>query len=162
MRFAFTLEGLLFRIETLLAALSLAGILAISLIEIIARNIWHTGIPSASVFIQYLVLWVTFLGAVLAVQGRHIKIDVATVLLSDAMRRKLEIPICGFSALICAILCWAAGRFWISEWQAAAAGERWLAAMALVFPLCFGLLSLHFVLRMFTAPAVSNPAKPTA
>lgn len=159
MKFALTLERVLFRVEALLAALSLASILGLSLIEIIARNIWHTGIPSASIFIQYLVLWVTFLGAVLAVNGRHIKIDVATVLLSNSTRRKLEAPICFFAAIICAILCWAAVRFWLSEWQAAAIGERWVAAMSLVFPLCFGLLSVHFFLRIFTAEAASRRIK---
>lgn len=141
------LEQLLFRVEGVTAGLCLVAILLLSLGEIIARNALHTGIPGATILIQYLVLWLSFLGAVLAVKDRHIKIDVANLLLNAAWRGRLQVPIYFFSAFICAILTWAATRFWLSEWQAALPGEHWIAAMGSVFPICFALLSLHFVLR---------------
>ena len=146
------IERVLLRVESLIAGVSLAVILLLSLIEIGARNFLHTGIPNASILIQYLVLWFSFFGAVLAVQGRHIKIDIATLLISETRRKKLERPIYFFSALVCAMLFWAAARFWESEWLAASREDRWVAAMAIIFPVCFGLLSLHFTLCGIIGP----------
>ena len=151
------LEQLLFRAEGLVAVFCLAGILFLSLAEIGARNWLHTGIPGASILIQYLVLWLSFLGAVLAVKDRHIKIDVASLLLSETWRAHLQVPIYFISAFICAILAWAAMRFWLSEWQAALPAERWIAAMSSVFPVCFTLLSLHFVLRSLVIIRAARP-----
>lgn len=150
------IENVLLRIESIVASVSLMAILLLSLIEIGARNFLHTGIPNASIVIQYLVLWVSFFGAVLAVRGRHIKLDVATLLISEAWRKKLERPIYFFSALVCATLFWAAARFWQSEWVAASPEDRWVAAMGIIFPVCFCLLSLHFALRGLIGPC---PAK---
>ncbi len=150
------IENVLLRIESIVASVSLMTILLLSLIEIGARNFLHTGIPNASIVIQYLVLWVSFFGAVLAVRGRHIKLDVATLLISEAWRKKLERPIYFFSALVCATLFWAAARFWQSEWVAASPEDRWVAAMGIIFPVCFCLLSLHFALRGLIGPC---PAK---
>lgn len=153
------LERILLRIESWAAALCLSLILLLSLFEIAARNFFHTGLPNASVVIQYLVLWVAFLGAVLAVGERHIKIDVATLLINQAWRKKLAAPIYFFSAVISAIFFWAAARFWYGEWQAALPDERWVAGMALVFPLAFFLLSVHFALRGINGPhATKVPA----
>lgn len=153
------IENVLLRIESIVASVSLMAILLLSLIEIGARNFLHTSIPNASIVIQYLVLWVSFFGAVLAVRGRHIKLDVATLLISEAWRKKLERPIYFFSALVCATLFWAAARFWQSEWVAASPEDRWVAAMGIIFPVCFCLLSLHFALRGLIGPcSAKHPA----
>ena len=153
------IEDVLLRVESVIASVSLVAILLLSLIEIGARNFLHTGIPGASILIQYLVLWVSFFGAVLAVRGRHIKIDVATLLISEIWRKKLERPIYFFSALVCAALFWAAARFWQSEWIAASHEDQWVAAMGIIFPVCFCLLSLHFALRGIIGPcSAKHPA----
>ncbi len=146
------IEHVLLRVEGLVAGMSLVAILLLSLIEIGARNFLHTGIPNASILIQYLVLWFSFFGAVLAVQGRHIKIDIATLLISETWRKKLERPIYFFSALVCAMLFWAAARFWQSEWLAASHEDQQVTAMAIIFPVCFCLLSLHFTLCGIIGP----------
>lgn len=111
------IEQLFAAIESWIAIACLLAILMLSLTEILARNFFHIGIPGASTIVQYLVLWVCFMGAVLAVQGRHIKIDVAAVLLNDAWRNRLERPLAFFSTSVCATLCWHAARFWRDEWQ---------------------------------------------
>ncbi len=126
--------------------------LVLSLIEIGARNFFHTGIPGASTLIQYLVLWVSFMGAVLAVRGRHIKIDVATVLLNEAWRSRLARPISLFSMAVCGTLFWHAARFWRDEWQSVPPDEKWVAAMGVIIPIGFCLLTLHFALRGIIGP----------
>jgi len=152
------IEQALTRAESLVASACLLTILVLSLIEIGARNFFHTGIPGASTLIQYLVLWVSFLGAVVAVRERHIKIDVATILISEAWRNKLERPIFLFCTLVCGTLCWYAVRFWLDEWSNVSSDEKWIAAMGIIFPVSFCLLSLHFALRVIIGPRSSKRA----
>ena len=152
------IERTLIRAESLVASACLITMLALSLIEIGARNFFHSGIPGASTLIQYLVLWVSFFGAVIAVRDRHIKIDVATHLFSETWRNRLERPIFIFCALICGILFWHAVRFWHEEWLNAFSDDKWIAAMEIIFPVGFCLLSLHFALRAIIGPRSSKRA----
>lgn len=150
------IEQTLTRVETQVASACLVTILALSLIEIGARNFFQSGIPGASTLIQYLVLWVSFLGAVVAVRERHIKIDIATHLISESWRNRLERPIFTFCSLVCGTLFWYAARFWHDEWLSVSSDEKWIAAMGMVFPVSFFLLSLHFALRAIIGPRSSS------
>ena len=152
------LEHHLIRVESMIAGISLAAILLLSLVQIGLRNFFHTGIPNADVVIQHLVLWVSFFGAVLAVRERHIKIDVAVLWMPESWRNWLERPIFAFCAIVCAALCWAAVRYWYGEWTSAG-DAKWVTAMAIILPLSFGLLTLHFLLRALIGPrAADRPA----
>jgi TRAP-type C4-dicarboxylate transport system permease small subunit len=135
------------RIEGAIAIAGLALLLLLSSLEIAARNFFHTAIPGADLLNRYLVLWISLLGAVLAVPGQHIKVDALAVLLSQDWRRRLEAPIFFLSALVCGALCWAAARFWVEEWLHAQAAEKWTAALAAIIPASFLLLALHFALH---------------
>lgn len=146
------LEFYLTRTETIIAIAGLALLLCLSLVEISARNFFHTAITGADTLDQYLVLWVSFLGAVLTVRERYIKIDAATVWLSETWRRHLERPIFVFSAIVCGNLFWAAARFWHEEWLNAAAAEKWITALGIIIPLSFLLLTIHFTLRFMIGP----------
>ena len=146
------LEYYLTHAESIIATAALALLLALSLAEISARNFFHTAIPGADVLDRYLVLWICFLGAVLAVRERHIKIDAVAVWLPESWRQKLERPIFMFSTVVCGGLCWAAVRFWREEWAHAAAAERWVAALGAIIPLSFFLLALHFLIRFLIGP----------
>lgn len=146
------IESKLTRLESMIASISMVIMLVLSLLEIILRNFFHTGIPGASILIQYLVLWVSFFGAILAVRERHIKIDVAIAFVNDIWRRRLERPIFLFSTLVCGILFWHASRFWWDEWLSSNPDERWVAALGIIFPVTFFLLMLHFALRAIIGP----------
>ncbi|MBI3546720.1 MAG: TRAP transporter small permease [Gammaproteobacteria bacterium] len=151
------LEFYLTRTESAIAISSLLLLLSLSLAEISARNFWHTAIPGAEVLDRYLVLWVSFLGAVMAVRERHIKIDAVAVWLPESWRRKLERPIFIFSAVVCGGLFWAAARFWHEEWLHAPAVEKWIAALGIIIPVSFFLLTFHFTLRFIIGPRVPRP-----
>lgn len=141
------LERWLTLAENTLAATALLGILFVSLAEITARNLLHSGVPGADVAMRHLVLWVAFLGAVLAVrEQRHIKIDVLTAWLPDAWLAKLARPFNFFSAAVCGLLGWASVTFWQSEWQTVPPDEKWATALALILPISFCLLVVHFIL----------------
>lgn len=146
------LEHYFTRTESACAVFGLALMLGLSLAEIILRNFFHTTIPGADVLIRYLVLWVSFLGAVMAVRERHIKVEIIAAWLPKLWHRRLERPIFLFSAVTCAVIAWAAIRFWRQEWLNTPPGEKWIAVLGIVIPLSFLLLALHFTLRFLIGP----------
>jgi TRAP-type transport system small permease protein len=147
------LQRRLTRIETWLAGLSLLLLLALTLAQIIARNLFETGLPMADSITRYLVLYVTFFGAALAVDSqRHIRIDVVSAWLSDAWLDRLHRPLHLLAGVVCLLLTQAAVRFWLDEWQYAAMQVRWQVLVNLILPLGFGLLTLHFLLATLIGP----------
>jgi TRAP-type C4-dicarboxylate transport system permease small subunit len=139
-------DGLI-RIETWLAAASLLLLLCLAVAQILARNMFDTGIATADSLTRYLVLYVTFFGAAVAVErDRHIKIDVCCVMLPTTALRILYRPMRAIAALVCGILAAAAVRFWLDAWRFAPPHERWQVLAALVIPVGFALLTLQFAL----------------
>lgn len=146
------LESGFTRIETALAVFGLALMLGLSLIEIVLRNLFHTSLPGSDILVRYLVLWVSFLGAVLAVRERHIKTEIISGWMPDDWRRRLERPTFLLSTAVCGTLAWAAGRFWYDEWLNVPTGEKWIASLGIVIPVSFVLLTLHYALRFAIGP----------
>ena len=137
----------LIRMDGFMASLSLLLLLFLVTLQVILRNVFGSGIPDADILSRHLVLYVIFFGAALAIERhRHIRIDVLSVLFQphrlQALRRALYLV----SALVCAVLAWAAVRFWYDDWQYVAEHERWSSVLALIMPFGFGLLCLHFIL----------------
>ncbi|MCO6413872.1 MAG: TRAP transporter small permease [Thiogranum sp.] len=147
------LRDILLRIETWFAAGSLLLLLALALLQIVARNLFDSGIASADTLTRYLVLYVTFFGAAIAVErNRHIRIDAATTLLSPRALRRLYRPLRAIATGICALLAYAAIRFWRDEWQYVADHERWQVYIGLVIPAGFVLLTIQFLLGTIAGP----------
>lgn len=137
----------LLQLETIVASSSLMLLLLLALIQIIARNVFETGFPLLEVISRHLVLFVIFFGAGLVTeQSRHIKIDIIAHLLSPRQQAMLVRPLLALGAMLCAALAWYAGLFWLDEWQYAPVNERWSAALAIVIPIGFSVLALHFLL----------------
>lgn len=136
------------RVEEWLAVFSVLLLLGASLTQIVARNLFHSGFPLADPLTRHLVLYIAFLGAALAVtQDRHIKIDIAGYWLTPHARARLYRPFCLLAALVCAVFFSAAVRFFHEAWQAAAPNERWVMAMAVILPVGYLLLVMHFLLQ---------------
>ncbi|MCW9024225.1 MAG: TRAP transporter small permease subunit [Gammaproteobacteria bacterium] len=142
----------LVRLETFIAAVSLSFLLLFAVIQIIARNVFETGFPVLDVISRHLVLFVTFMGAALATEyNKHIKIDVLANIISEKTQKKCYRPFLGVSALVCFILGWYAGLFWLDEWKYAPINEQWSVYLALILPGGFFLLGLHFILLTLLA-----------
>ncbi len=133
--------------ETFMAAASLLLLLALVFGQVLARNFFDSSIPAADILSRYLVLYVTFFGAALAIEKhRHIRLDVIAACLPPEKTNSLHAPLYLISAIVCTLLCWAAIRFWYDDWQHVAEYERWTSLLALITPFGFGLASLHFLL----------------
>ena len=144
----------LIRLDGFMAGLSLVLLLMLVMGQVLLRNLLETGIPSAEILSRYLVLYITFFGAALAIERhRHIRIDIVAAFLSPERLRRITPPLYLLSALVCAVLAWAAMRFWYDDWQYVAAHERWSSILALITPFGFCLLALHFLLGGLYLPA---------
>lgn len=150
------LEQALTRVELGAALLAFAAMLALSVADIIGRNLFHATLPGGDLILRQLVLWVALPGAALAVAAqRHIHLDPANLATRPRWKKWTAIPFNLAAALVCARLTHAAWAYWLDEWQYQSVEAVWLAWMGLILPIAFGLLALHFLLRAVLA----NPEK---
>ena len=147
----------LVRMDSFMAAGSLLLLLVLVCAQILLRNLFHSGIPHMDIMARYLVLYVTFFGAALAIEEhRHIRIDVVAAFLAPAQIEALRRPLYLIAAGVCMALTWAAMRFWYDDWQYVPEHERWSSVLALIMPFGFGLLSVHFLLGAAFPPAQAD------
>ena len=145
-------------IDRFMAASSLLILLCLVFGQVIARNFFHSSIPFADIVSRYMVLYVTFFGAALAIEHhKHIRIDIVAACMRQETCQKLSAPLYLISAAVCAVLTWAAVRFWYDDWNFVADHERWTSVLALITPFGFFLLALHFLISgLFAPPAEEN------
>jgi TRAP-type C4-dicarboxylate transport system permease small subunit len=144
------LEQSLVKIESVIAALSLFLLLALSLFQIFTRNLFDFGYAEIEIINRNLLIICGAMGAVIATSKlRHIKIDALTVFMSERLLSMLRCPLALFSASVCLLMSYYAGIFVMDEWQYAPANERWALPFNLIYPFGFGLLGLHFLLICF-------------
>jgi TRAP-type C4-dicarboxylate transport system permease small subunit len=135
------------RLETAIAGTALLLLLVLVFGQILARNFFHSSIPEADILSRYMVLYIAFFGAALAVRShRHIRLDIVAAFLSHRRIRQIRTPLYVISAAVCSVFAQAATRFWYDDWQYVADSERWSSILALITPFGFGLLALNFLL----------------
>ncbi len=143
-------EHALVKFESIIAALSLFLLLALSLFQIITRNVFNFGYAEIEIINRNLLVICGAMGAVIATSKlRHIKIDALTVMMNRQQIRLFRCPLALFSAAVCALMSYYAGIFVMDEWQYAPANERWSLPFTFIYPFGFALLSLHFFLICF-------------
>jgi len=146
------LEQALTRVELGAALLAFAVMLALSLADIVGRNLFNATLPGGDLVLRHLVLWVALPGAALAVAAkRHLHLDPANLAARPRWQKWTAIPFNLVAALVCALLTQAAWAYWQDEWQYQSTDAAWLAWLGLILPVAFGLLALHFLLRAVLA-----------
>jgi TRAP-type C4-dicarboxylate transport system permease small subunit len=148
------LRSALTRLDSFMAAAALFLLLVLVCAQVMLRNLFDSGVPNLEVLARYLVLYITFFGAALAIERhRHIRIDAIAACLDMQQVRRLRPPLYLISMAICMALAWGAWRFWYDDWQYVAAHQRWASVLALITPFGFCLLAVHFLLGgLFTHP----------
>ena len=143
-------EQSLVKVESIIAALSLFLLLALSLFQIFTRNVFNFGYAEIEIINRNLLVICGAMGAVIATSKlRHIKIDALTVFLNEQQMSILRCPLALFSAAVCLLMSYYAGIFVLDEWEYAPANERWALPFTFIYPFAFGLLGLHFLLICF-------------
>lgn len=135
-------------VETLLlAALALMTLLVAG--QVLLRNFLHSGISWADVASRHIVLWVAFLGAMLATRSRqHITIDVLTRFIPRKPRNAVRIVLDAFASVVAFLLARASLSFVLEE---KAMGSELFAGIPTWFaeaiiPFGFAMISLEYVI----------------
>ena len=146
-------EQSLIKVESFIAALSLFSLLALSLFQIISRNVFNFGYAEIEIINRNLLVICGAMGGVIAsAKLRHIKIDALAAIISEQKVSLLCCPLATFSAIVCLLMSYYSGIFVMDEWQYAPANERWALPFTLIYPFAFGLLATHFFLNCFKRP----------
>ncbi len=133
--------------EKFTAASSLIILLALTLAQVLARNIFETGINHIDVIARHLVLFILFMGAgIISEQNNHIKIDILATTLGNKKKQQLSQPLFLLSSLICVVFSYYAVLFWLDEYTYAPNNEQLAVYLTLIIPLGFIILSCHFFL----------------
>jgi len=144
--------------EKATAAISLLLLLVLALSQVILRNVFDTGFSNIDVISRHLVLFIAFMGAALATDSnQHIKIDCLNSVVNKQFQAKIKQPLLFISATISGVFCWYGWQFWLDERLYAPDNEQLALYLALIIPLGFLTLSLHFFLLLFT-PSSEQPA----
>jgi TRAP-type C4-dicarboxylate transport system permease small subunit len=138
------------RVEGGIFCVVLALMIGFSGLQIVLRNVFHTGLLWIDPLTRALVFWLAFLGALAATaRVRHLHIDAVQRALpagsAAAMRRVLSIG----TALVCALMSNGAYEYILQEKEAGTHGflgiPTWAVESILVWG--FGLLAYRFVVQ---------------
>ncbi|MGH2569375.1 MAG: TRAP transporter small permease [Bacteroidota bacterium] len=151
MKFLQRVDALLNKVEGTLLITFLAIMLVMAFLQVVLRNFFSFGFLWADILLRHLVLWIGFLGAALATsQERHISIDAFTRFLPERVKHAARVITNLFAAVVCYYLMTAAFTFVQSEKEAGTAIfaeiPGWYAQI--IIPVGFGLLMVHFAVRV--------------
>ncbi len=126
---------------------------ALAFIQIFLRIFFSSGIIWGDVALRHLVLWLGLFGATVATrESRHINIDILPRLLHGKAKSLLGILIDFFSAFVCLLLIYGGLKFvrdeFLSQTTAFLQIPGWF--LAIIFPLAFSIITLHFLLNGLT------------
>ncbi|MBN1423758.1 TRAP transporter small permease [Candidatus Fermentibacteria bacterium] len=140
--------------ETAFLVFLVCLLLIVGLLQLVLRNVFHTGVLWFEPLSRYLVLWIAFAGAVAAAgEDRHIRVDLLPRLLKGRVGAMLGAVTSLAAAFVCAALAKSGIVFLASEREfgtvAFLAVPTWIALAAI--PVGFALTGLRL-----TVSAVSK------
>lgn len=146
---------LLRAVESGLLALLLATMITVAAYQVIARNLFDTGLVWGDGLVRVLVLWVTLLGGMVASRkDEHIRMDVIARFLEPRWNRRLRRVTAAFTMLICALFAWHSARFvWIdydAGVTAFAGVPAWLCEA--IMPIGAAVMGLRYLLHTIDPP----------
>jgi len=104
------------KLERTVIVLLLSGLLGLGLLQVLARNLFASGLFWADELLQHLVLWLGVLGASLATrEQRHLRLDVLTYAFPARYQPWLALLVHSTACLACSVLTWAAWELVRSE-----------------------------------------------
>lgn len=152
------------RLERLVLTALVTGMVVLGTVQILMRNVWHTGFDWAEPLLGMALLWLTMLGALAAAGlGRHLSIDLATALLPRRWATWLGRATALFAAAVCVVLAWAAGRYVGIQREMDMSIVLGLPVWKhyLVVPVVFWLLAVRLAVRAFLPSSwLAPPGEP--
>ncbi|MBP9212476.1 MAG: TRAP transporter small permease [Bacteroidetes bacterium] len=132
----------------------LVGLLGVMILmafgQVILRNFFDSSIEWGDIFLRHLVLWVGYFGAVIATgEGRHLRIEFLTKLVSEKPRKVFFIISSLFAAVICYLLMQASVAFVQLEMESESTLILDLPGwyFIVIIPIGYALISFRFLVR---------------
>jgi len=147
MKYLVFLDRWLARITGWLIIFLLSVMILMAFGQVLLRNLFHTGIEWGDVLLRHLVLWIGFLGAIIATgEGRHLKIEFINKLAAERYRKILYVLTNLFAAVVCFYLMGAAIAFVRSEQDSASTLILNLPTtyFIIIIPIGYGIISFRF------------------
>jgi TRAP-type C4-dicarboxylate transport system permease small subunit len=118
--------------------------------QVVLRNFFHTSIEWGDVFLRHLVLWLGFLGAIIATgEGRHLKIEFINKLAPERYRKGIYVVTNLFAAVVCFFLMKAAIALVQMEGESADTLILNLSMtyFIIIIPVGYGIIAFRFLVR---------------
>jgi C4-dicarboxylate transporter DctQ subunit len=134
----------------------LSVMIAMAFGQLVLRNIFHSSLEWGDIFLRHLVLWVGFLGAVIATgQGRHLKIEFIRKVIGERLRKIFFIITNLFAAVVCWYLLKAAMAFVQNEMEAQSILLLNLPTwyFVVIIPIGYGIIAFRFLVSVIQAAA---------
>ena len=117
--------------------------------QILLRNFFDMGLSWGDQTLRILVLWVTLMGAVAASrENKHINIDVLLRFLSRRGRAMSQVVVGLFTAFVCGVVAFYAGRFVYLDYEAGAKvyGNLPVWIVEIILPVGFTLIAIRYII----------------
>ncbi len=153
--------GVLSVVERGAITLLLVSMVVLSLLQIVLRNIFSTGLIWVDPFLRHAVLWIGFLGGALATaQDRHINIDVLSRLLRGVGGHIVHAALRLLAAGVTLALSGAAYRLLADEFEYKTTSFLSIPVWFLmsIMPAGLALMSYRFLLSAWRGRRVETPA----
>ncbi len=139
-------------VEVSILGLLLGTLIVLGGLQIVLRNIFHSGLLWADPLMRHIVLWLGCLGAALATTtARHINIDVFSRILPDPVKPWRRSLVYGATAIATFILGVAAWRLVIDEksYGDIAFNSVPVWTLQLILPIAFFMISYRSIVNLF-------------
>lgn len=137
-------------VETALLVALLLVMIGIAVYQVLARNLFGTGLVWGDELVRVSVLWVTMIGAAsAAASDSHIRIDIVSRFASEKMNALANRITSAFTALVCGLLGWYSVRFirwdYLDDTIGFGAVPAWVCE--LIIPVAAGVMALRYLVR---------------
>jgi C4-dicarboxylate transporter DctM subunit len=137
-------------IENTLAFILLLLVALIPILETLLRYFFSTGIPDVHVYLEHLVLWICFVGAMITSrEGRHLSLSVGVERIEEPVKGWV-VSFTGFLSIAFTVtLCLASFSFaMIGFGESQKVGIFPISLISLIMPVGFAILALRFGIRL--------------
>jgi len=136
-------------LESAMLVILLGALMLLAVAQIVAREMFETGLVWADELIKFFVLWIALTAAIAASRSdRHLRIDALSQFVAERYARYPRIIVDTFASFMCGVLCWHSWRYLqlTLEFGDTVLGNlpAWMAYVLL--PLSMALMSYRFLL----------------
>ena len=136
-------------LEDGLLVVTLLSMIVLASLQILLRNVFDSGIIWADGVVRFLVLWVAFLGAVVASRdNKQIRIDVLSRFLPRTLRYIAWVTVDVFTVVVCGLLTWTSWQYvGIFGSDRLLGGMISAGAVQIIMPVGFAIITYRYVLH---------------